>query len=288
MDDFDQLADFYDVDYADSSDHGFLTRLASAADPEHLLEIPCGAGRNVVPLLEATSRNVTFADRAQTMVDETAKRIAPSERRRARAVVANMTELGRRSEFDLVICPREAFQLLSPPDAARALESLGSSLADDGVLVVDLFDFGDGPASPADAPPDYFAPQDHDWVEAWTRADAARELTVTRRRRQTRTGGGVHFELHYAVRGPAGRPLRAVDLEFDMTSYRGDELRELARRSGLEVLAALAGYGPAAVGAPATRRTVYLLGRGRSQQGRDRVERICRQVGADRSAPDGK
>jgi SAM-dependent methyltransferase len=286
MDGFDQLADFYDIDYPDSSDHSFLTRLASAADPEHLLEIPCGAGRNVTPLLGATWRNVTFADRAQTMVDETAKRIAPSERGRARAVVADMTALGRRSEFDLVICPREAFQLLSPPDAACALESLAASLVGDGVLVIDLFDFGDGPVSPADAPPDYFSPQDQGWVQDWTRADAARELTVTRRRRQTRTDGGVHFELRYAVRGPADVPPRTVDLEFDMTNYPDDEFRELAKRSDLDVLAALAGYGPAVVGAPTARRTVYLLGHGRSQQGRDRVERICREIAADHRTPE--
>jgi hypothetical protein len=213
------------------------------------------------------------------MVSETARRIPASERGRARAVLADMTALGRRSEFDLVVCPREAFQLLSPLDAGRALESLGAGLADDGVLVVDLFDFGDGPVSPADAPPDYFSPQDHGWVEDWTRADPARELTVTRRRRQTRTDGGARFELRYTVaRGTS--PARTVDLEFDMTSYTDDELRALARRSGLDVLAALAGYGPAA-----TRRTVYLLG---SQQGRDRVERICRQVAADRPASDGE
>ena len=281
MDGFDQLADFYDIDYPDSSDHGFLTRLASAADPEHLLEIPCGAGRNVAPLLAATSRNVTFADVAPGMVSETTQRIPASERRRAKAVVADMTALGRQSEFDLVVCPREAFQLLSPPDAGRALESLGASLVGNGVLVVDLFDFGDGPVSPADAPPDYFSPQDHGWVEDWTRADPARKLTVTRRRRQTRTHGGIHFEMRYTViRGTSAA--RIVDLGFDMTSYTDDELRALARRSGLDVLAALAGYGPAA-----TRRTVYLLGRGRSQQGRDRVERICREVTADRPPPDG-
>lgn len=234
-----------------------------------------------MPLLAATSRNVTFADVAPGMVSETARRIPPSERHRARAVLADMTALGRRGEFDLVVCPREAFQLLSPPDAARALESLGMSLADDGVLVVDLFDFGDGPVSPADASPDYFSPQDHDWVEDWTRADAARKLTVTRCRRQTRTHGGVHFELRYTVtRGTS--PARTVDLEFDMTNYANDELRALAKRSGLDVLAALAGYGPAAA-----RRTVYLLGHGRSQQGRDRVERVCREVAADRPAPDG-
>jgi hypothetical protein len=286
MDGFEPISDFYGIDYTDTSDHVFLKHLASAADPGHLLEIPCGAGRNVATLLAATSRRVTFADIAQGMVSQAAQRIPPSERSRAKAVVADIRMLGRRDEFDLVICPREAFQLLRPSEASLALESFAASLVDDGLVAIDLFDFSRGPVSSADTPPDYFSPQDHGWVEDWTRADAAREQTVTRRRRQTRTDGGAHFELRYAVRGPADVPPRTVDFEFDMANYRDDEFRELAKRSGLDVLAAFARYGPAVVGAPAVRRTVYLLGHGRSQQGRDRVERICRQVGADRPAPD--
>jgi SAM-dependent methyltransferase len=285
MDGFDQLSDFYDVDYPDSSDHGFLTRLASAVDPEHLLEIPCGAGRNVAPLLEGTSRNVTFADVAQGMVEETAKRIPASERRRAQAVVADMRALDRRGEFDLVVCPREAFQLLPPAEAPLALQSLAASLVEGGLLVVDLFDFSRRSVAAADAPPDYFSPQDHGWVEDWTRANGTGELTVTRRRRQTGTHHGVHFEMRYTVRPRDRSSARVLDLAFDMTNYRDGEFRELARRSGLDVLAALAGYGPAAADAPAA-RTVFLLAHGRSQQGRDRVERIRDEIGAGLQAPD--
>jgi hypothetical protein len=219
------------------------------------------------------------------MVNETAKRIPASERRRARAVVADMRRLDRRGEFDLVVCPREAFQLLRPAEAPLALESLAASLVDGGLLVIDLFDFVPGPASATDAPPDYFSPQDHGWVEDWTRTNATGELTVTRQRRQAGRDGGVHFEMRYTVKARNRSPARIVDLAFDMTNYTGDELRDLAQRSGLDVLAALAGYGPAAVGAPASRRTVFLLGRG-SQQGRDRVQRVCDEIGAGRRAAD--
>src|SRR5205085_10376062 len=122
------------------------------------------------PLLAGTRRNVTFADVAPGMVSETAQRIPATERHRARAVLADMRKLGRRGEFDLVICPREAFQLLRPSEAFLALESLAASLVDDGLLAIDLFDFSPDPVSAADAPPDYFSPEDEGWVEDWTRA----------------------------------------------------------------------------------------------------------------------
>ncbi len=279
MGSFAGLSSFYDLDYPDTADHAFLRRLAAAADPGHLLEIPCGSGRNVVPLLQASSRLVTFMDIAGEMAAEAGLRIPAAERTRAQAIPGDITSLPPGGEFDLVICPREAFQLLSQAEAARALRSLAAAITGAGLIVLDLFTFTREPAPPADTPPDYFSPVEHDWVQDWTRTAPGDGLTVTRRRRQRFTAGGVHFEMRYALRVPGEPEPRRLSLEFDMTNHSPRRLRELAAGGGLDVLAAWAGYG-AAPGR--SLRTVYVLGRG--QQARERLERVRGQIAADRQA----
>lgn len=282
MDSFEQVSGFYDLDYPDRSDHVFLKQLVSAVDPRQLLEIPCGSGRNVAPLLGSTSRNVTFADLAETMVNQTGRRIPESERGRARAVVGDIRSLGTIGEFDLVICPREAFQLLSRSDAARALSSMAASIASEGLIVIDLFNFTREPASPSDTPPDYFSPQEHGWIEDWTRTTAGGGLTVTRRRRQSFTADGVHFEMRYTLRTAAESRPRFVDLTFDMTNHSHGGFRQLTNQSGLDVLGSFAGYGDAPTLTSRSLRTVFVLGHDRYQKGGKRLNRIRDEIAANR------
>jgi SAM-dependent methyltransferase len=289
---FEQLASFYDLDYPDTSDHLFLAEFTRAADPAHLLEIPCGSGRNVAVLLGASSRKVTFADIARTMVDETGRRIPARERARAKAVVADLRAVSQVGTFDLVICPREAFQLLSPSEAAQALRCLAASLTKDGLMVIDVFRFTRDHASPADAPPDYFSPSASAdrWVDDWTRTAADGSLAVTRGRRQRFTPAGVHVEMRYELRDARDAEPARVELEFDMTNYSAEAFGALASRCGLTVLAAYAGYDDALVAIPApprsSLRSVYVLGRDRGQDGAERLNRIREEITADRRIPD--
>ncbi len=279
---FGQLSGFYDLDYPESSDHPFLRQLASAVRPGHLLEVPCGSGRNVAPLLESTSRDVTFMDIAAEMVHETSRRIPESQRERARAVEGDIRSLDAAGEFDLVICPREAFQLLSHSEAPQALRSMAASIASEGLIVIDLFNFTRGPASPSDTPPDYFSPQEHGWVEDWTRTAADQSLAVTRVRRQAFTADGVHFEMRYLLQTPAGSTPQLLDLAFDMTNHSHDGFRQLADQSGLDVLAAFAGYRAAPVITSRSLRTVFVLGHDRYQEGGECLNRIRDEIAADR------
>jgi SAM-dependent methyltransferase len=281
VDSFAELAGFYDLDYPDTSDHLFLTRLVSAIGPRHLLEIPCGSGRNIGPLLAAAAGHVTFADIAETMVDQVRRRIPESARGRARAVVGDLRSCCELGTFDLVVCPREAFQLLDRSAAARALESMAAGITDDGLIVVDLFAFTDAAAALSDAPPDYFSPDElNDWVVDWTRRDADRDLTVTRHRRQLRTADGVRFQMRYELRNSTDAAPRTAQLEFDMTNYSHAEFCQLAGRSGLDVLTTFAGY--TADSAATSLRTVFFLGVDRGQETAKRLERIRHEVGADR------
>lgn len=291
MGSFEQLSAFYDLDYPDTSDHAFLAEFVRSADPVHVLEIPCGSGRNVAVLLAAAAREVTFADIAGTMADQASRRIPDCERARARAVVGDMRAPGQVGPIDLVICPREAFQLLRRSEAAQALGSLAASLTDDGLIVIDVFAFTRDRGWPPDAPPDYFSPrEEHDWIDDWTRTTADGTLAVIRRRRQRFTSSGVHFEMHYELRTAADARPQRIELEFDMTNYSPGQFGRLARRSGLEVLAAFAGYDDALCGTPApsrpSLRTVYVLGRESRQDGAERLNRIREQIAAKRRVPE--
>jgi hypothetical protein len=278
MDSFDQLADFYDLDYPDTSDHAFLGHLVRALDPDHLLEIPCGSGRNVLPLLAATKRLVTFMDVAPAMVRQADGRIPDGERTRAQAVQGDLRSR-RTAAVDLLICPREAFQLLGRSDAERALRSMAASITRDGLIVIDLFTFSARPASPADAPPDYFTPDLDGWVDDWTKT-MGDGSSVTRERRHSLTARGAHFEMLYTIaRAGAGQSTQ-VNLAFDMANYGYDEFGELAGRCGLAVLATADGYGGGVTIGPGSLRMVFVLGHDRRQQSAERLHRLGEAIPA--------
>ncbi len=290
MGSFDELSGFYDLDYPDTSDHEFLRRLVTAADPRHLLEVPCGSGRNVVPLLEASRGRVTFADLAESMVGETTDKIPAADRARASAVTGDLTALGYRAEFDLLICPREAFQLLSRTEAAQALSSMAASLSQDGLIVIDLFTFDSRQPAPEDSPPDYFRQGQRGWAEDWTRSTAGQGLTVTRRRRQRLTAAGARFEMSYTVRTAAAPEPQSIELAFEMVNHTREEFGQLAAASGLTVLATLAGYGAAAADRPAeadrSLRTVFVLGQDGVEDGGERLHRIRAVIAPDGAPPE--
>lgn len=282
MSSFGDLSSFYDLDYSETRDHAFLRQLVTATDPRHLLEIPCGSGRNVIPLLESSSQNVTFMDIAETMVNETGRRIPGSERERTRAIVGDMRSLDLSNKFDLIICPREAFQLLDFREAAQALRSMATVIADEGLIVIDLFNFGHDPGLPSDTPPDYFSPAEHSWVEDWTRMTADRSLTVTRRRRQRFTSSGAYFEMHYTLRVPSRPDPSSVDLAFHITNHSPEEFSELANQSRLDILAVFPGYNCTSAKASNSLRTIYILGHDRYQKGGERLNRIRDEITTDR------
>ncbi len=279
MDSFDQLADFYDLDYPDTSDHAFLRHLVGVLDPGHLLEIPCGSGRNVMPLLSAAKRRVTFMDLAPAMAARAGERIPPDQRDRARAVPGDLRSVGPEGPFDLVICPREAFQLLSRSDAGQALRSMAGQLTSEGLIVIDIFTFSSRPCGPAGAPPDYFTPGLRDWADDWTRT-MSDGSSLTRRRRHSQSADGVRFEMRYTILGAGLAGPRQLSLEFDMANYGYAEFGELARQSGLDVLATADSYAGGVTTAPRSPRMVFVLGHDRGQQDAERLDRIREAVTA--------
>ena len=98
-----------------------------------LLDVGCGSGKSFMPML-ARGYEVTACDISPAMVEE-ARRKA---RGRARVVVADMRALPRLGEFGLITCLDDAVNyLLDDGDLEAALDSMGSLLAPNGVLVFD-------------------------------------------------------------------------------------------------------------------------------------------------------
>lgn len=99
-----------------------------------LLDVGCGTGKSFIPML-AKGWQVTACDVSQAMVelarDKVGEEVALS--------VADMRELPRFGEFDLIWCLDDAVNyLLDPAELEQALAGMGANLAPGGLLIFDV------------------------------------------------------------------------------------------------------------------------------------------------------
>ena len=191
---YSRRADIYDVEYAEDRDRDFVLSLIGETD--RVLEVPCGAGRLSRWIAEKAAE-LTLVDIEPKMVGRALESARPGARALLEGRVVDMRTLDLGREFDLALIPREALQLLTPADGARALAAVGAHVAPGGLMFVDLATFAG--ACPGD--PDYYdgAAADGAWRDNWTRRlDAGAELT--RRSQQTRESDAILFELDYFIR----------------------------------------------------------------------------------------
>jgi SAM-dependent methyltransferase len=98
-----------------------------------LLDVACGTGKSFLPLLER-GYEVTGCDISPEMLEQ-ARAKAPA----ADLFLADVRELGRVGEFDLITCLDDIVNyLIGDGDMEAALASLAPNLAPDGVLVFDV------------------------------------------------------------------------------------------------------------------------------------------------------
>ncbi|CQR59554.1 class I SAM-dependent methyltransferase [Streptomyces leeuwenhoekii] len=237
-----ERARFYEVEYRTDIDRPFLRALLT---PEvgSVLEIPCGAGRNL-DWLAVSGRQVVCADIEPAMVERVRERItAAGAGERVSAVVADLCELDLGRRFDLILVPQEAFQLLAEPgQAERALHRLAQHLTDDGTLLLDLHTFQADRSGEQSPLPDYFDPAipAGELTVEWTRpVDGHRWLS--RARRQYDEGTVVRVEYHYQL-GTGDRLIRSWRSRIRLRRHTLGELRSLAARSGLCVTRVASDY----------------------------------------------
>jgi SAM-dependent methyltransferase len=210
-------AAYYRTEYSERRDIAFLTSLVRPGD--HVLEIPCGAGRLTLALAQV-ARRVTALDIEPAMVAEVRKALEGSPvESRVIAAVGDLVAPSASEPVDLLIVPREALQLLPPQAAGVALPRLCALLAPGGRIVVDLARFNPGQGALA-PDPDYFDPGRHDgeWGTQWERRTPAGGR-LQRTSRQWRTPDSLRFAFRYQLVLPGLEP---EYWQADMTLFLHD------------------------------------------------------------------
>jgi SAM-dependent methyltransferase len=137
---YEAIAPVYD-DFTAHHDYqlwlGELLKVAAAhglGDGRRLLDVGCGTGKSFIPMLER-GWTVTACDISPSMVDLARAKVGDA----AELAVADMRELPRFGEFDLVWALDDAVNyLLDPVELERALAGMGANLAPGGLLIFDV------------------------------------------------------------------------------------------------------------------------------------------------------
>jgi SAM-dependent methyltransferase len=136
---FDDFADYYDRFTAHHDYELWMDRLEGLAlthglDGRRLLDVACGTGKSLLPLLER-GYVATGCDLSVRMLAGAAPKVAG----RARLVAADMRALPQLGTFDLITCIDEPLNyLLDPDDVLAAFRSAAACLAPGGIYLFDL------------------------------------------------------------------------------------------------------------------------------------------------------
>lgn len=137
------VAEFYDhvPPYAERQDLEFYRALAAGASGP-VLELGCGTGRVMLPMLRAGAE-VCGIDSSRAMLAVCVEKIAREPeaiRRRAHLLLADMRDFTLGRHFSLAVAPFRSFQhLLSVADQLACLACVREQLVSGGRLVLDLF-----------------------------------------------------------------------------------------------------------------------------------------------------
>ncbi len=161
MSSYDPIAYYYDLEYRQvTGDLDFYREMARQVGAQaKILEIACGSGRVVLPLLQAGFR-VTGLDNSSFMLDLARQKVAgmePQLQNHAHFVQAEMQnfDLGN-SQFDLIFIALNSFlHLLTQVDQLNCLKTIRRHLAPTGLFIVDIFNPEEKDTYPADGRLEY-------------------------------------------------------------------------------------------------------------------------------------
>ena len=229
--DYDFRAQFYDLEFTDSSDRRLISTLISE-DVNTILEVPCGSGRNI--WLAETGKAVCFADLSQRMVWQVQQKLNEMGIGTSKAIMADMTELGV-GRFDLIIIAREGIQLLSRVQIRQAFKALSESLTKNGRLYVDFAKLDGRHAGPSDLP-GYIKTRG----EAFTPdiEFSYQGKKVKRFHKSQLKGDDLYIDFRYVLQGR--EPSYTVKLV--LANYALDEIRHIASECGLVMYDLFGGY----------------------------------------------
>lgn len=142
MSEYDNFARFYDLEYQRYTDDlDFYLNMARRTESP-ILELACGTGRVLLPLARAGHR-VTGLDISQPMLAIAQEKVAaepPAVQQRISLILADMRRFRIPERFRLAFYAINSFMhLMTRSDQTRSLRCVRRHLADDGLLIVDLF-----------------------------------------------------------------------------------------------------------------------------------------------------
>lgn len=121
----------------------FHNELAEKYGSQGILDLGCGTGRTLIPLIQA-GYCVTGIDVSQAMLTVLQQKLAAvpeAHRKNATTVCANMTNFALDGKFSLAIMPQSGFlHLLAEEEQKQALRCIHRHLTPDGVLSFNTFD----------------------------------------------------------------------------------------------------------------------------------------------------
>lgn len=233
------IADLYDhvVPYRERPDINFYVQAAQESGGT-VLEVGCGTGRVLIPTARA-GVEIVGLDLSEHMLAVCRARLAQESqavRARARLLQADMRSFDLERTFPLVTVPFRPFQhLLTVADQLACLACIHRHLADDGRLILDLFN----PSIDALARDDLGEERGEE--PEFTVPDGRRVVRRHRIVARDRFNQINQTELIYDVTHPDGRQERLVHA-FPMRYLFRFEAEHLLARAGFAVEHLYAGY----------------------------------------------
>lgn len=233
----------YDFEYRRRrSDVNFYRRLAadrmSCAPPGPILDLACGTGRLLVPLLR-DGQTVVGLDRSRAMLARAAARVArlsPARRRRALLVRGDLRAFAFRPRFALAVCAFHSVQhLITDAQLLRFLHAVRRSLAPAGWLALDVL-----PSDPA-----WLA---RDARRRWARTifrhpGTGERLVYTTNHVYDRHTRLVHMRIYYQPLDGEGRPAGAERLvRLCHRQIPPARMLELLRRAHFRLIGSFGGF----------------------------------------------
>jgi SAM-dependent methyltransferase len=135
---YESIAPVYDQFTAHHDYELWLTNLLPKVEAHglrrgRLLDVACGTGKSFIPML-GRGWEVTGCDLSPGMIEIARSKVGAD----AELVVADMRELPKLGEFDLVMCPGDALNyLLTEEELEAALRGMATNLKPDGLLLFD-------------------------------------------------------------------------------------------------------------------------------------------------------
>ncbi|MEQ9246235.1 MAG: class I SAM-dependent methyltransferase, partial [Nitratireductor sp.] len=231
-----------DIEYDEGADKDFLRSLIGP-ETRTILEIPSGVGRNVLSIAKS-GRSIVAVDREPEMIRRLKERLEEQGLTEVEALVGDLCSLNLGRLFDLILVPREAFQLLhDTADAKRCLLTLRRHLSDRGVLLIDLSPFEPVSAEQSDLAPGYFDPavEDDTWVLEWKRP-INEEQELTRYRSQKRNPNSTIDITFRFLRQCRGATVEETQARISVRTYSAQEFAELCDMAGLQVVSFFGNY----------------------------------------------